>query len=107
MSNAEAHDATDTLLQAARQREINTGMALTLICLILGLARAKTGWFAAAALLLVVNITAPWIFGPASKLWFGLSAVLGAVMSKLILTLVFFSCSRPWASSAGPWAGTR
>lgn len=80
---------------SARQRAVDTGMALTLICLIIGLVRGTTGWFAAAAAILVVNMTAPKVFGPASKLWFGLSGLLGAVMSKVILTLVYFLVLTP------------
>lgn len=80
---------------SAKSRAVDTGMALTLICLIVGLVRGTTGWFAIAAALLVVNMTAPKVFGPASKLWFGLSAVLGAVMSKVILTLVYFLVLTP------------
>ncbi|MDR3640298.1 MAG: SxtJ family membrane protein [Humidesulfovibrio sp.] len=70
-------------------------MALALVCLIIGLARAKTGWFAAAAVVLVLNMTAPRIFGPASRLWFGLSGLMGAVMSKVILTIVYFLVLTP------------
>ena len=79
----------------ARKRAVDTGMALTLICLIVGLARAKTGWFAAAAVVLVLNMTAPRLFGPLSKVWFGLSGLMGAVMSKVILTIVYFLVLTP------------
>jgi hypothetical protein len=80
---------------SSRQRAVDTGMALTLICLIIGLVRGTSGWFAVATAILVVNMTAPKVFGPASKLWFGLSAVLGAMMSKVILSLVFFVILTP------------
>lgn len=89
------HAAHTAPAGSARQRAVDTGMALTLICLIVGLVRGTTGWFAIAAAILVVNMTAPKIFGPASKLWFGLSAVLGAVMSKVILSLVYFLVLTP------------
>lgn len=78
-----------------RQRCVDTGMALALICLIVGLLREKTGWLAAAAAVLVLNMTAPKVFGPASKLWFGLSAVMGSVMSRVILSLVYFLVLTP------------
>jgi len=70
-------------------------MALTLLCLIVALVTQKPGWVVSATTLLVVNMTAPKLFIPASKLWFGLSAVLGAVMSRVILTLVFFLVLTP------------
>ena len=80
---------------SARQRAVDTGMALTLLCLIAALVTHKPGWVALATGVLVLNMTAPKVFGPASKLWFGLSAVLGAVMSRVILSLVFFLVLTP------------
>lgn len=80
---------------SARSRAVDTGMALVLICLIIGLVRGAQGWFALAAALLVLNMTAPMAFGPASRLWFGLSAMLGTVMSTLILSLVYFLVLTP------------
>lgn len=80
---------------SARQRAVDTGMALTLLCLIAALVTHKPGWVVSATTLLVVNMTAPRLFAPASKLWFGLSAVLGAVMSRVILAVVFFLVLTP------------
>ena len=89
------HTPEENSPASARQKAVDTGMALTLISLIIALATHKPGWVALATALLVLNMTAPKIFGPASKLWFGLSAVLGAVMSRVILTLVFFLVLTP------------
>jgi energy-coupling factor transporter transmembrane protein EcfT len=80
---------------SARQRAVDTGMALTLICLIAALVTHRPGWVMLATGVLVLNMTAPKAFGPASKLWFGLSGVLGAVMSRVILSLVFFLVLTP------------
>lgn len=82
---------------SARQRAVDTGMALTLICLILGLWRGTPGWFVSATTLLVVNMTWPMAYAPAARLWFGLSGLLGAVMSKVILTLAFLAVVTPMA----------
>lgn len=78
-----------------RQRAVDTGMALTLLCLILGLWRDKPGWFVAAATFLVVNMTWPMAYAPAARVWFGLSGLLGSVMSRVILTLVYFAVLTP------------
>lgn len=91
------HTPHDQNQGSARQRAVDTGMALTLICLILGLWRGTPGWFVSATTLLVVNMTWPMAFAPASRLWFGLSALLGSVMSKVILTLAFFAVVTPMA----------
>ena len=78
-----------------RQRAVDTGMALTLICLILGLWGGRPGWFVAATTFLVVNMTWPMAYAPVARLWFGLSALLGSVMSRVILTLVYFTVLTP------------
>jgi len=78
-----------------RQRAVDTGMALTLLCMIVGLIQARTGWFAAASVLLVITMTSPAVFGPAAKLWFGLSGLLGAVMSRVLLSVVYFAVLTP------------
>jgi len=87
-------DVADTA-GSARQRAVDTGMALTLVCLLIALSTGRPGWVALATAVLVLNMTAPKVFGPASKLWFGLSALLGAVMSRVILSLVFFLVLTP------------
>jgi len=89
------HAEVKDVAGSARQRAVDTGMALTLVCLIIALTTGRPGWVALATAVLVLNMTAPKVFGPASKLWFGLSAVLGAVMSRVILTLVFFLVLTP------------
>ena len=73
----------------SRAQAVDTGMALVLVCLLLGLFRERTGWFLAAAALLVLNMTAPALFKPAAKVWLGLAHLLGGVMSRVLLTLVF------------------
>lgn len=78
-----------------RQRASDTGMALTLLCLILGLWQGVPGWFVAATTLLVVNMTWPMAYAPAARVWFGLSALLGSVMSRVILSLAYFLVLTP------------
>lgn len=72
-----------------RAQAVDTGMALVLACLLLGLFRDRPGWFAAATALLVLNMTAPALFKPAARVWLGLARLLGGVMSRVLLTLVF------------------
>ena len=78
-----------------RSRAVETGMAMTLLCLLAGFFTGKTGWFYSAATVLVVNMAWPSAFLPVSTVWFGLSAQLGRIMSKLVLTLVFFLVVTP------------
>jgi|MTBAKSStandDraft_1061840.scaffolds.fasta_scaffold00706_10 hypothetical protein len=73
----------------SKAQAVDTGMALVLVCLLLGLFRDRPGWFVAAAALLVLNMTAPALFKPAARVWLGLAHLLGSVMSRVLLTLVF------------------
>lgn len=67
----------------------DTGMALTLILLLVTYFSKNNGFVTPAILFLVLTMTWPAIFKPLAVLWFGLSRLLGSVVSKVILTLVF------------------
>ncbi len=73
----------------------DSGLALVLICLILDLATARQAFLAAAIIFLVVAMTAPALYRPFAKLWFGLSHWLGTIVSKIILTLLFYGLVLP------------
>jgi hypothetical protein len=67
----------------------DTGMALVLIVLIyLYLAEGirKAIW---PALILFVTMAVPVIFRPLASLWFGLAHIVGTVMTKFLLSVIF------------------
>jgi hypothetical protein len=80
---------------ATRDQAKDTGMALVLILFIVWLFRRRDGYIMVALVMQVVNMTAPQLFRPAAVLWFGLSHVLGAVMSRVLLSVVFFAVVTP------------
>src|SRR2546423_2237235 len=80
---------------ATKEQSKDTGMAMVLICLLLLLTRKREAYLYAAIALHVVNMTAPMLFRPLAAVWFGLSHVLGAVMSRILLTVVFFVIVTP------------
>ena len=82
-------------LSATRAQARDTGMALVLICLLLAWFMGRRDFLGAGILLLILDMTWPSAFKPAAKLWFGLSHVLGTVMSKVILSLAFFAVLTP------------
>lgn len=86
------HDAPTT-----RDRSRDTGLAAVLILLIAHYATARDAFATAALAVLVVAMTAPLVFKPLSVVWFGLSHVLGTVMSKVVLTVVFYLIVTPVA----------
>ena len=79
----------------SKAQAVDTGMALVLVCLLIGLFRGRAGWFWAAAGLLVLNMTVPAVFGPAARVWLGLAHLLGSVMSRVLLSVVFLLMVAP------------
>ena len=73
----------------SKQQCSDSGMAAVLILLLIGFFTNNIIWYKIAIPVLVVNMTAPIIFKPFAFLWYSLSNLLGAVMSKILLTLVF------------------
>ncbi|MFZ5425833.1 MAG: SxtJ family membrane protein [Thermodesulfobacteriota bacterium] len=82
-------------LSASRAQARDTGMALVLICLLVAWFAGRRDFTGYAILLLLLDMIWPSAYKPAAKLWFGLSHVLGAVMSKVILSVVFFVVLTP------------
>jgi hypothetical protein len=78
-----------------RDRSRDTGLALVLLLLLAHAATRRDGFATAAIVLLVVAMTAPLLFRPASIVWFGLSQAIGTVTSKLLLALVFYLVVTP------------
>jgi hypothetical protein len=75
----------------------DTGMAMVLLLLIVFLSRKREGWLFAAMLLHVLNMVVPQIYKPVAVIWLGLSDLLGAVVPKILLSVVFFIVVAPIA----------
>jgi len=73
----------------------DTGMAMVLLLLLFYLKTRRDGLMYAAVILHVVNMTVPRIFAPIAVLWLGLSHVMGTVMSKILLSILFFGLVTP------------
>lgn len=82
-------------LSATREQAKDTGMALVLISLIVFFATREIRYATIATGLLLLDMIAPALFKPAAKLWFGLSHVLGTVMSKVMLSIIFYLVLTP------------
>ena len=68
----------------------DSGLALVLISLICYQVWKLEIFIILAIIFLVVAMTYPLIFQPFAKFWFALSTALGTVVSKIILTVLFF-----------------
>ena len=73
----------------------DTGLAVVLVLLIIEYINRSNWIIIAAIAVLVLVMTSPKIFSPLAKIWFGFSHFLGLIVSKLILSIVFFFIVTP------------
>ena len=73
----------------------DTGMAMVLICLLIGYFGKKYAFYNIAIPLLVINMIRPAFYRPVAKVWIGLSNLLGTFVSKILLTTIFFVLVTP------------
>ncbi len=75
----------------------DAGMAMVLLLLILFVARKREAFLIGAMVLHVLNMIVPQIYRPIAVVWLGLSDLLGTVVSKILLSIVFFGIVTPIA----------
>ncbi len=81
---------------ATKEQAKDTGMALVLLFLLLWLVRGRReGYVLAAFGTHLANMIAPQMFRHVAVLWLGFSHKLGTVMSKVILSIIFFVVVTP------------
>ena len=68
----------------------DSGLALVLICLLWHQVWKTDILILAAVIILLITMTYPLIFKPFAIIWFWLSTALGTIVSKVILTILFF-----------------
>ena len=73
----------------------DTGMAMVLLLLILYFPMNREWMLFAAIALHVLNMTAPQIYRPIAVVWLGLSHLLGTIVSKILLSILFFGIVTP------------
>jgi hypothetical protein len=78
-----------------KEQSKDTGMAMVLICLLLGYFSRNYHLISLGIILLIVDMVVPNVFRPVAKIWLGISHVLGTIMSKLLLTVIFFLVVTP------------
>ena len=73
----------------------DTGLAIILILLIIEYVK-RPGWLTLGTMaVLVLTMTYPAALKPLGRIWFGFSHILGTIVSKIILSLVFFLIVTP------------
>lgn len=73
----------------------DSGLALVLISLILAVVISPKYFLPLGIVFLVVTMVVPNIYKPFAMVWFGVSHALGTVVSKILLTLMFFVLVTP------------
>jgi len=73
----------------------DTGLAIVLILLIIEYIQRPNGLVISAMVVLVLIMTWPAFFKPLARIWFGVSHILGSIVSKVLLTIVFFIVVTP------------
>ena len=92
------------LLSSTRDQAKDTGMAMVLICLILAYWGGRPQFLPLALALLLLTMVWPDAFRPLAVLWFGLSHLLGNLVSRIVLTIIFFVLVTP-IGLIRRWAG--
>lgn len=78
-----------------KEQSKDTGMALVLIFLLLALATKRDVYLYWAIGVHILNMIVPQIFRPAGVVWFSFAHVMGIVVSKVVLSLIFFVIVTP------------
>jgi len=79
----------------SKEQSRDTGMAVVLILLVLSIFLRNPDFVKIAIAALILTMTIPLVYKYPAILWFGLSQLIGTIVSKLLLTLVFYVVVTP------------
>ena len=68
---------------------------MVLIILLVGYFKDEMLYVGLAIVVLIVDMTVPKVFYPFAKLWLGVSAILGTIVSRIVLFVIFFAILTP------------
>ncbi|MBL0181156.1 MAG: hypothetical protein IPP96_02245 [Chitinophagaceae bacterium] len=74
----------------SKKQASDTGMAMVLILLLLGFYTKRVLYYEIAILALVINMAIPMFYYPFAVVWLGLTTLLGEVVSKVLLSVIYF-----------------
>lgn len=73
----------------SKKEAADTGMAMVLICLLLGYFTKNILYYKLGIPLLVINMAFPMFYYPFAMVWLGLTNLLGIVVSRILLSVVY------------------
>ncbi|MBK6346054.1 MAG: hypothetical protein IPN08_03795 [Bacteroidales bacterium] len=97
MSETKAEKKIYFSTSISREQSKDTGLAMILILLLAGLFTGNPVLFKLAIPVVLLVMIAPGWFFPLAVVWFGLSHLIGTVMSQVLLALVYFIVVLPVA----------
>lgn len=85
--------------KVSKKQSMEFGLVTVLVALFGALtsknSHHENGYVIAAFILTLVTMIVPGVFYPFAVCWFGLSVILGAISSRIMLTVVFFGVVLP------------
>ena len=79
----------------SKKQASDTGMAIVLVLLLIGFFSQNIVYYKIAIPILVINMIFPMFYYPFAIVWLGFSHLLGTVMSKIILTIIYITVVVP------------
>ena len=79
----------------SKKEATDTGMAMTLICLMLGFYTKNNLFFQIAIPVLVIDMAFPMFYYPFAIVWLGLTNLLGMVVSRILISIVYILILMP------------
>ncbi len=73
----------------SKKEATDTGMAMALICLLLGHFTKHNFYYMLAIPVLVIDMTFPMFYYPFAVVWLGLTNLLGSVISRVLISIVY------------------
>ena len=68
----------------------DTGMAVVLIWLLIGFFSKNQIYYICSIPFLLINMVRPVLFKPIARIWLGFSYLLGTIVSKILLSIIFY-----------------
>lgn len=82
-------------MAVTKDQSRDTGMAIVLVLLIAAMLSGRGSLVGWAIAVHVVNMTVPTIYWPAAVVWFRFAETVSTVMSKVVVSVVFFVVVTP------------
>ena len=78
-----------------KKKTIDSGMALVLILLLIGYFTDNILFLKFAIPILIIDMIFPVVFYPFALFWFGMTHFLGSIISKIILSIIYYIILAP------------